>query len=229
MLIRNLLALVLSTQIAAFAQAEDAVIESVHEPVFKGGSSWVFHISSRYQGRDGNTDVQWTLLYPNSQGGWVFARGVPDSRLPPNSVKQITGVTDTSWNGRDDSYNTVNPGVPIMFPTFVGKTWTTEAPSIANRGRSVCNFEARGWTKVTVPAGTFRALKIEKECTTFSVIVKAGNASAPSNQLEEAVKSTVRVTDWYVPEVQNFVREVIDFGRQGDFTNFELTSYKLVK
>ena len=68
-----------------------------------------------------------------------------------------------------------------------------------------------GWEDVTVPAGTFRALRIESEGT-----VQVSKKPKPGRSA---------VTAWYAPEVRRWIRLEQDFGPNG--LTSELLSYKI--
>lgn len=68
-----------------------------------------------------------------------------------------------------------------------------------------------GWEQVTVPAGRFRALRIEAEGT-----VQVAKKPRPGRTM---------VTVWWVPEIRRWVKLDQDFGPNGH--SQELVSYKL--
>ena len=87
----------------------------------------------------------------------------------------------------------------FVFPLEVGKTWqrdvefsNTQTPDKQVNAR----LEGRvvGWESVTVPAGTFRALKI--------VVSGWYRASSLDGQWRGRIEDTL----WYAPEVRNAVR-----------------------
>ncbi len=72
-----------------------------------------------------------------------------------------------------------------------------------------------GWEDVTVPAGTFRAVRIEG--TTLLPHVSASGRLLQPRQSQ--------LTIWYVPEVNREVKRIYDNGRDTDVR--ELTQYRL--
>jgi hypothetical protein len=119
--------------------------------------------------------------------------------------------------------NIVSPYYPnYSFPLDVGKTWeqkTTFTRNYENR-KAVATLQGKviGWEQVTVPAGTFRALKIE--------LGGFYNGSNSSSNWSGQIFHTI----WYVPEVKNFVKEIYRDTYRGVTSNHdihELVEYKL--
>jgi len=97
----------------------------------------------------------------------------------------------------------IEPRQLMPFPVSEGQSWALKYVVGGGDVRYV-EGKAFGWEKVTVPAGTFEAFKIE--------IVWSPRLGA---KLKE--------TRWYVPEVNNFIKvEVVPEGQN----DFELVSYK---
>lgn len=205
---RTLLCGVLFT-LAMAARAQPAATKSVSMPTFKAGSTWIYRIHTQYSGQENSEDVQWTLLYRDKKGGWLFSREKPAPAGTEEVIYRISGITDETWSGRDSTEMKEPARDLLSFPLTVGKTWESH---YEQGGTLVtCNHKAVNWERVKVPSGSFFALKIEYEC----------------NNGDETV---LRVVQWYAPAVQNFVREVMDFVAQGNDQNiFELLSYKIGK
>lgn len=106
----------------------------------------------------------------------------------------------------------------IRFPLSLGDTWKYEY-SIARSGggNMVLQYEvsADSWEDVTVPAGTFRALKI----------IHNGRYTMDGGS------STVRETFWYAPNVKNYIKwehQSRNFsGGMFDNVRRELTEFKV--
>jgi len=80
-------------------------------------------------------------------------------------------------------------------------------------GRATAKYKVAGWEEVAVPAGKFRALKIE------------GDGTYTRNDTRQTGRSKMEL--WYVPEVNRWVRfrfqtPTLDYGA-------ELTGYRLNK
>ena len=145
------------------------------------------------------------------------------------------GTMDVSFWGTemttDDAFNIVvyrsltqssseptksdKPGIWFAFPLYPGKTWRDKynwellgaAPA---KGKAEDHGSVLGWEDVTVPAGTFLALKV----VVLSRYYGAGGYNDDST-----------LTFWYVPEVNRFVK--FDYRDTFDGALLaELVSYK---
>jgi hypothetical protein len=100
--------------------------------------------------------------------------------------------------------------VRFRWPLESGKSW-----SFPNNGANFTftwDVKADGWESVTVPAGTFKALKLS--------MTRSGGRGSGSEAL------------WYAPEVKGLVKRVTNYASSErrnaiDTTTIELTSYKV--
>lgn len=109
-----------------------------------------------------------------------------------------------------------DPYVPrFQFPLQEGKTWLGQYTVQGERGRRPFNETLRakvaGWERVSVPAGTFDALKIQIS------IERQGTGNIPAAGHEELC--------WYAQEVKRFVKCSFSEHRKG--SDFELVSYQV--
>ncbi len=65
--------------------------------------------------------------------------------------------------------------------------------------------------EVTVPAGKFRALRVESE--------------GPFQRIDTAISGTAKETAWYAPEVKRYVKWT--FNGRGQWWGLELLEYKV--
>jgi hypothetical protein len=114
-----------------------------------------------------------------------------------------TLVYAPGWNGRElplpntQRFRYEPTFAAYAYPLEPGKTWSAvvRATDVAT-GRSYNTHvygKVIGWERISVPAGEFDALRIQRE-------VFAGNSEGPRTQEE------IRETDWYVPQVRRSVR-----------------------
>lgn len=108
----------------------------------------------------------------------------------------------------------------LEFPLEVGKTWRNEMLFTGTRGYDILLESAAkvvGWEDVQVPAGKFRALKVERVTT-----LRGDRGPFAGN------RSTVV---WYVPEVRRWVRYDFTYtsNRADDQNRFrlELVSFQV--
>ena len=146
----------------------------------------------------------------------VYRGGAPgDSRWTP----EWNGLTlDSGW-----VFNTQS-GL-LKFPLQVGKThevaYEAEHKAFALRMKFTGKSSVAGWEEVVVPAGKFRAIKIEINGR-YDRFDKRGTSAEGADR---RTSSPVQETIWYAPTVRRWVKRVyvdVDIN-QGE----ELVSYKL--
>ena len=160
---------------------------------------------------------------------------------PTPPVEEIFGPDWSrirSVNGKETIVNR-----PLAFPLTVGKTWTLaymeEHPNRAWLRRQVhLTYTVTGWEDVTVPAGTFHALKIEGEgqwtgTTAPHVAAAAGSrvdAAGATTVTQTARSGPTTVTGriyrayWYVPAVKKWAKSQEEDYTPGGIRNERLTN-----
>jgi hypothetical protein len=168
------------------------------------------------------------------------------STIPPR--EQLTGPDWSrrrSVNGRETVVNE-----PMAFPLSIGKSWQIDyTEAHPNRQHSSEHFQTpykvTGWEDVTVPAGTFHALKIEADGQWSAVIAPAiGTASGTRVDAQGAttvmqsgrtggavISGRTYKAFWYVPSVKRWVKSVEEYYNTNDtrtsrYTD-QLESYKV--
>jgi hypothetical protein len=134
-------------------------------------------------------------------------------------------VTDNHWNlltyrsvtfANAPPTNWKKPLMWFKFPLFPGKTWAQnvhwETPADDVYGIEDVRGKVVGWEKVTVPAGTYKALRVELR----DRIIGTGG-----------VYDLVTLTYWYVPDVNRFVKYSYRSIYEGA-VDAEMVSYKLM-
>jgi hypothetical protein len=132
-------------------------------------------------------------------------------------------VTDKNWNlltyrsvtfADAPATNWKKPLTWFKFPLFPGKTWAQnahwETPDLNVQGTEEVRGKAIGWETVTVPAGTYKAMRVEIR----DRIVGTGGTY-----------DLVTLTYWYVPDVNRFVRYSYRDVYEGAI-DAEMVSYK---
>jgi hypothetical protein len=103
-------------------------------------------------------------------------------------------IYDLDWNRVGGIYSPAKR--EYSFPLEVGKTWETKYSwsTLDQRGEITYSGAVKvlGWESITVPAGTFQALRLESE-----VWWRIGGDGRTGKDL---------TTYWYVPEVKRFVK-----------------------
>jgi hypothetical protein len=126
------------------------------------------------------------------------------------------------WNPTDVIYAQYDPNLKeYAFPLEVGKKWKSSADkrlfSNGKHGKFFLEGEVVAFEKVTVPAGTFDAYKI-------NVALDASGTDEDAN-----IGNTVE-TYWYAPSVKRYVKYENTFKRDGRVRSkdiYELLEYSL--
>lgn len=132
-------------------------------------------------------------------------------------------VTDKNWNIL--TYRSLSEeGAPptnyskaliiYPFPLTPGKTWNEEAkwqvPDLSLPGKTEVEGKLGNWEDVTVPAGTFHAIRGHVSCRVIG---------------REGAHDQVDITYWYAPKVNRFVKYQYVSNTEGNW-DAELVSYK---
>ena len=127
------------------------------------------------------------------------------------------------WNAVDTDDGKYDPYYPeFKFPLVAGATWSEKFTSLSNTGAAGSGFVKATISpqeKVTVPAGTFDAYRIDRDQE-----VRSNN--------EAGTVTSMRMSTWYAPAVRRFVRRewtVTRDGRVRSKSAIELVEYKLAE
>jgi len=221
--------------------------DTVAQPAVHAGDTWSYRATLE------RTPNLWKQSHTES----TVVRSSPTSVLLRNSEVGSTNppaefLVNPDWS-RFRSIGGKETVVyrPLTFPLGVGKTWdldyTDDHPSNAahKSERRELHYRAVGWEEVEVPAGKFRALKIEadgswsgevapKTAATMTTVAGANGSTAAAqtvNVTARTVSGRLYAAVWYVPEARRFVKTVEEFydtaGVRNERNTVELESYKL--
>lgn len=224
-------ALVVTT---AVANAESAVVA----PVLNSGDTWTYDNTKEVKGRFQQSRDSITLERVSANSLTVEVRAV-GSELPPK--EQMLGPDWSRVRNVNGHQTAVNK--PVSFPLAPGKSWTvdyTEAnPNrVHTREQFHYVYEVKDWEDITVPAGKFKAVKIEAEGDWSADVparidaaagshVDADSALAMAGTFKHGPQTFtghVYKAIWYVPEVGRWVKSVDEaFDANGE-RNERLTS-----
>jgi hypothetical protein len=181
----------------------------------KVGDNWVYKVTTRDYGNVSERRASQTV------------RAVTDSEIHFGRDRPGTRYTH-DWNllynrGNDGLDRMYEPYVPLFaFPLEPGKTWQGKYRMSRSDGRIFdhdMSVTAVGWESVTVPAGTFKAMKL----TSINWYRRTDPGASGGGR--------VVVNRWYVPEVKRFVKsESLDMGNNNVVYNdntWELVSFKV--
>ncbi|MGO9449660.1 MAG: hypothetical protein ACLQDV_01255 [Candidatus Binataceae bacterium] len=182
-----------------------AGVASAQPPTIHAGDTWTDQLSSGDKdykvasvNSDGVSFTQWGAeMQSDSQWNPIVTRSFTEDESPPQNYEK--------------------PLLLFPFPLTPGKTWTAESkwkiPDIQQAGRSDVDGKVGDWEQVTVPAGTYRALKVD---VTIRLIGRLG------------FNNTTTITYWYVPEVNRYVKFHYQDESQG-IVDAAMVSYTPVK
>lgn len=219
--------------------------QPVAAPKVVAGDSWTYQ--STVENRKGwqQTRNESTVIRASASGILVSNNQV-GSTMPP--TEQLFGADwsrERSVNGHSTIVNQ-----PLAFPLHIGKSWEVEYaednPTREHKSeRRRTTYKVTGWEDVSVPAGTFHALKIEAEGDWSAVMaptVGAVTGTRTDAQGTTAVVQTSRITPmiaagrlykafWYVPEVKRCVKALEEYFDANNVRNQrfldELMSFKV--
>ncbi len=198
----------------SLSSASGQSASSVERPVVVAGDAWTYRM------------LDWNVEKRRSK--LVVSGVVADVLQLESTPAPVAGVanagTTLKFTTRLEKWDFFGARITsgarenVRFPITLGDKWKYEySISRTGGGTMLLQYEASvdSWEDVSVPAGTFRALKI----------VHAGRYTMQGGG------SSVRETFWYAPSVKNFVKwdhQSRDFSG-GPFDNVqrELTEFKV--
>ena len=195
---------------AAVAQAQD-----VQRPDVKAGDSWTFRrveyetnaVTAVFVTRATFANDRVIQLVSNRQGG----------------EKEIDSIFTAEWN----QVSSANSGIfephqdIFRFPLRPGNTHEARYEvKFPQQGAYHVRHERKvrvvGWEEIEVPAGRFRALRVESQ--------------GSFQRLDRSLSGTAKEVMWYAPEVKRYVKWTFEnstFRGRVQWWGFELIDYKL--
>jgi len=209
----NLRSTSMTLAVAAMGFCVPVCAQTVERPVYKVGDTWT------YRHTEGPT--------PGSPGTYISSETKTVTAVRPDEFELSVVMTSdrgerktsTQLSSLDfNDFAQPNPNVPRqevktwIWPVEVGRTWKYEVPVAS--GTQVWVARVKAWEDLDVPAGKFRAVRVERELI------------ANPNPLVGRV-----VTVWYSPEAKANVKIQIHGTYEGSHTttNYtrELESYNV--
>jgi hypothetical protein len=208
---RSALRLFLLVASAAVCAADPA--QPVERPQVKPGDQWTYrHVNYWNNQVESTFDIEVT-----------FASERAIQVVQKTAAGEIDATYTAEWNAATRADGAViESGTAILrFPLRIGETHKTSFELLRpDRGawqvRHERDVTVVGWEDVTVPAGTFRALRIE--------------ANGGYYRLDGPQRGTVKSVYWYAPEVKRWVKYTFEntvLGRQWNKEGEELVGFKL--
>lgn len=185
--------LMLGTLLPAAAQAP---VERIEGPAVKVGDAWIYNKLEGWNNVLEDISVV-RVKRVGPEGIFMEATGLDGSN--PALIQRTAGFNLVRIQAPEFTKTTLPYYPNFSFPLWVGKTWKGKVAfeSTDQPGKEVhAELEARvvGFESVTVPAGTFLALKIKLD------------GPYRAKNLEGSWTGRIEDTLWYAPEVRNAVR-----------------------
>jgi hypothetical protein len=205
----------IATAAALFANI--AFAQTAAQPVLQPQDTWTFRRTTETQPNVWRQmHFEGTVLRSSASTTLMQNKEV-DSPNPPREI--LIGSDWSSFRSLSGKETIVHR--PFTFPMSVGKSWdlefTADHPSNKSHKSETRKLKYRvvGWEEVEVPAGKFKALKIEADGSWSGEIAPRTTASTATQsgaQGATAIAQTVNVTAetvtgrlyqayWYAPQV----------------------------
>jgi hypothetical protein len=214
------------TFMAVLASTPQARAQPVEAPVVKPGDTWTYR-STTEAAPAGWTQVREELSVTRVTSSTIFvtvkqsgSTQVPKETFAGRDWSRIRDV-----NGKETIVNR-----PLSFPLAIGQTWTLtyeeQQPNPAHKSERFDNkYVVLGYETVEVPAGKFRALKIESEGHWYAelapgqVVTQGAQSNAQGSTIVSSMHKTGDRTSegrtykafWYAPEVKRWVKVVEEY------------------
>lgn len=175
------------------SERRSTTTDSAGKPEWKAGDQWVFRVTSSLQGvSPSSTNVikkiteanQQTKTLETAYGSTVI------SQVLDNDFK-ITAEHSTERSGVTYQKNYSEQPYFLKFPLQSGKAWNERFTKTTVGYQSAeysIQSQVRGWETVEVPAGTFRAVRIDTVKTNLTSGI------------------TENIASWYSPEAAQVIR-----------------------
>ncbi len=225
---RSVVAALLLTVLASPAWADE-----VDAPELKPTDTWTY--SETVEGVRGwhQTHVDITVLRTAKSYTVISFKEVGSPLAPTERMVGSDWSRMRSINGKEQVYNK-----RFDFPMSVGKAWnvdyTEDSPNRQVKSQHVhLEYGVTGWENVTVPAGTFKAMKIEADgqwtaeiapAVTMAARTDAAGAAMQTNTIApKTVTGRLYKAYWYVPAVKRYVKAVEEVYNAGGTRTRRLT------
>jgi len=211
----------------------------------KEGDSWIYR-STTEKGPGGWNQTREEITVTRVTAARIFLSVKPSgSTQPPKEI-----FLGRDWSrSRDVNGKETVVNRPLSFPLSEKTAWdvvyTEDSPNKSHKSEKFDNhFTVAGFETVEVPAGKFRALKVEAEgqweaqlAPNQTVVQGAATESGGTTMVTQVRKNASRAATgrtykafWYVPEVKRWVKSVEEYysneGVRNERYTQELESFK---
>jgi hypothetical protein len=225
--------------------ATAATAQSVSQPVVHVEDSWTYKFTNTTKAGFHQDENVTTVRRVDSDAMLIAVKPLGSEQAPLERLINLDWSRSRSVNGVETVINR-----PVAFPMAPGKTWTVEFNE-DNPNRQFkselthLDYKVIGWEDVTVPAGTFKALKVEAHGRWTAQVAPAVTAvtgarvdaqgaatvSQANRILPATVTGRIYKAFWYVPEVKRVVKSDEEMystnGERSEDVEGVLESYKV--
>ena len=220
--------------------------QSIEAPPLKSGDSWVYKVTEE-RAPNGWVQNRYEVAVERATSSAIYfsTKQAGSSQAPREIVGGLDWSRIRDVNGKETVVNR-----PLSFPLTVGKSWETQYTELnPNRAHKSEQWNIKytvvGYETVAVPAGTFKAMKIEAEghwnaeIAPGQSVVQGAQTSQNSTTLvtkvetatDKPVSGRIYKAFWYVPEAHRWVKSVEELygsgGVRSERTTAELESFKV--
>jgi len=220
--------------------------QSVDAPAVKAGDSWTYRttVEKAPSGWE-QTQSEVTVSHVTSSSIYYTSKQSGSTQPATDAFSGTDWSRSRDINGKETVVNK-----PLSFPLSAGKTWevqyTEQHPNKRHRFEQWNNkFTVVGFETVEVPAGKFKAIKVEEEGRWNAELEPAQNVvqgaqvkQGSTTMVTQVQKTTAEPTTgrtykafWYVPEIKRWVKSVEEYygsnGVRNERYTGELQSFKL--
>lgn len=224
---------------------EPAAPASVPAPAFTVGDSWIMEVTAEAApSAFSRRRISQTVERLNSDSMVVAIKVVDAPTAAQNRVVSLDWGQRMVVDGEEKSTQH-----PLSFPLRVGESWTADWVDPTRHGNQLkvhvhTTYKVVGWEDVTVPAGTFHALKIENNgsadadilipSVAQSTAVGGGGSGTAVSHAQAGGRGVMHrkvfSLIYYVPEVKQMIKTVDEQYNESEVmtgrTTEELVSFK---
>ncbi len=225
--------------LVALALSGAALAQTAERPPTKAGDRWTYRITKEMapsgwtQTRD-----EITVTRATSTSIYYTTRAADSTQVGQDIIAGNDWSRVRNVNGRETVVNQ-----PLAFPLSPGKTWTItyheDHPNKAHRFEEWKTvYTVVGTEKVTVPAGTFDAIKVEAEghwnaeSEPSNTVVQGAQTTAAGTSMQtearrvvaEPVEGRTYKAIWYVPALRRWAKSVEEYYNANGVRNERFTS-----
>lgn len=220
--------------------------QSVDAPALAAGDSWVY-TNTTETGPQGWTRRDETITVERVDRDGILVAIKQEGSTQP-AIEHLVGLDWSRSRDINGKQQVINR--PLVFPLSQGKSWRVEYTEANPNPRHTSEtfrseYVVVGWEDIQVPAGKFKALKIESNgqwtasmapsvsTDTRAQVTPGAMASMTQSQITTPRTSSGKLYKafWYVPAEKRFVKSVEEYydskGVRSERFTTELASSKL--